>query len=298
MKRKAERKWKMSKTAGRIAAACEGIVKRSDEIVALSERQGAALSRIFSRKEIRVTNEICCELALAVADSASVDDLVANRENFERMRAHVAEANETLAERMTANPQTMSAIMNAEDTLIDLLVAADPTVRLLAGFAKKFLPILKSALTAFFTDIRVQLELGERKGPGGIWRIFGGSLAELVGKRVVSEFAEVFARYGTPRDDRKSIIGFLRSLYDKNDPRLSSGAKVIAYVRGCTDAEDPNFERCAEVRMRVAALARNNPDKVEGVWNSLAVQMKPSYGRSRRKSAGLGSVPIPERSWA
>ena len=138
---------KTTTSAERIAEACRGIVRRSDQIVALAETPDAELSRIFSRKEIGVTNGICCELALAVADSESVDDLAANRENFERMREHVMAANEALAERTTANPQTMSTIMNAEDTLINLLVAADPTVRLMAGFAKKYLGVVKSTPT-------------------------------------------------------------------------------------------------------------------------------------------------------
>ena len=62
----------MEKTyaAERIAEACLGIIRRSDQIVALAETPDAELSRIFSRKEIRVTNGICCELALAVAGFA------------------------------------------------------------------------------------------------------------------------------------------------------------------------------------------------------------------------------------
>ena len=68
----------MSLAAKRIAEACRGIVRRSDEIVTLAATPGAKLSRIFSRKEIAITNRICCELALAVADSESVADLVAN----------------------------------------------------------------------------------------------------------------------------------------------------------------------------------------------------------------------------
>ena len=154
---------KKTSAAERIAEACRGIVRRSDQIVALAEKPGAELSRIFSRREIRVTNGICCELALAVADSESVDDLAANRENFERMRRHVMAANEALTEHMLTNRQTMCSIVNAENTLINLLVAADPTVRLMAGFAKTFLPIVKSVLTAFFTDIRLRLEAEEDK---------------------------------------------------------------------------------------------------------------------------------------
>ena len=52
---------KKTSAAERIAEACRGIVRRSDQIVALAETPDAELSRIFSRKEIRVTNGICCE---------------------------------------------------------------------------------------------------------------------------------------------------------------------------------------------------------------------------------------------
>ena len=285
-----------TQAAARIAAACEGIVRRCDEIVASADGNSSKFSKIFSRKEIRLTNDICCELMLAVADSSSVDDLVANGVNFERMRAHLTEANETLAERMLTNPQTMSSIMNAESTLMDLLASADPTVRLMAGFAKKFLPIVKSTLTAFFTDIRLQLEACEGLDKGGIWRLVHGSLADLIGKRVLSECSKMFAKYGNAKDVRKAVISYLQSLYDKDDPRFASVPKVIAYVRGCKDEEDPNFSRCAEIRMQVACLARRGPDGTEKVWHSLAVQVKPSYGRKR--GSRLRPMPIPDRSWA
>lgn len=284
-----------SSAAARIAAACEGIIRRCDEVVACADVAGSAFSKMFSRQEIRMTNDICCELVLAVAESSSSDDLAANRANFERMRAHVMEANETLAERMLTNPQTMSSIVNAESTIMDLLSSADPTVRLMAGFAKKFLPVVKSTLTAFFTDIRLQLEASEGRDKGGVWNLVHGSLAELIGKRVMSECSRMFAKYGDAKDVRKSVISFLQSLYDKDDPRLSSVPKVIAYVRGCKDGEDPNFSRCAEIRMQVACLAKRGPGGVEKVWHSLAVQVKPSYGRKR--GSRLRPVPIPDRSW-
>ena len=282
--------------AARIAAACEGVVRRCHAFVACAESKGSELSKMFSRKEIRVTNDICCELVLAVAESQSVDDLAANGTNFERMRAHVIEVNEMLAERTLSNPQTMSSFMNAESTLIDLLASADPTVRLMAGFAKKFLPVVKSTLTAFFTDIRLQLEASEGRTDCGLWRLVHGSLADLIGRKVMSECSRLFAQYGTAKNARKAIIAFLQSIYDKDDPRFSSGAKVIAYVRSCRDESDPNYPRCAEIRMQVAALARRGADGVDKVWNSLSVQIRPSY--ARRRSPRLGPVPIPSRSWA
>ena len=67
---------KKTTAAERIAEACRGIIRRSDQIAALAEKPGAELSRIFSPKEIRVTNGICCELAL----SAPVGSLFMLRE--------------------------------------------------------------------------------------------------------------------------------------------------------------------------------------------------------------------------
>lgn len=282
--------------ASRIAAACDGIVRRCDEFIAMAEIEGFELSKLFSRKEIRVTNDICCELVLSVAESKSVADLAANAVDFERMRAHVMDANETLAERTLSNPQTMSSFMNAESTLIDLLASADPTVRLMAGFAKRYLPVVRSTLTAFFTDIRLQLEACEGRTEGGIWRMLHGSLSDLIGRKVMSECSKLFAQYGSAKNARKAIISFLQSIYDKDDPRFSSGAKVIAYVRTCRDEGDPNFPRCAEIRSQVAALARGGADGVEKVWNSLSVQIRPSY--ARRRASRLGPVPIPYRNWS
>ncbi len=181
-----------AKGAERIRKACEDIIRRSDEIVACSDG-GGLTSGLFSRKEIRVTNGICCELALAVADSGSGDGLIASREMFERMREHVMEANDALAEHMLTNQRVMNSIINVESTLINLLVAADPTVRLMAGFAKKFLPLVKSVLTAFFTDIRIQLEADE--GGKRSHKLLG-ALSAPVGALVLRECERLLRRYG------------------------------------------------------------------------------------------------------
>ena len=273
--------------AERIRMACEGIIGRSDEIVTSAEP-----AKLFSRKEIRVTNEICCELALAVADSESVDDLVVNGENFERMRAHVMAANETLVGLTLSNPQTMSSIMNAEDTLIDLLVAADPTVRLMAGFAKKYLPVVKSTLTAFFTDIRLQLEaVKDRCG-----RRLLGALYAPVGAMVIRNSRGLLQLYGDGRCERLAALAFMRTLYDENSPERCSWPKVVNYVRTCSDRTDPNFARCVEIRLLVKERARKVKDGAEKVWRSLAQQLKPANGRKR--GSGLAWSAIPDRSWS
>ncbi len=254
--------------AERIAEACRGIIRRSDQIVALAEKSDAELSRIFSRKEIRVTNVISCELALAVADSDSVDDLIANRENFMRMRKHVMAANEVLVERTTANPQTMSSIMNAEDTLINLLVAGDPTVRLMAGFAKKHLGVVKSTLTAFYTDLRLQLVTAEGKGGGRVGRIVREALSAPVGSLFLLREGGLLERYGDARFARKRVIAFVRKVYRESDPKTRSWTGAVRYVRSSNDGQ------CAEIRKTVVGFAKPGEDGLEKAWNSIRQQAK------------------------
>ena len=277
----------------RIAAACEGVVRRSDE---LSRRAGVtdgALSDLFTKKEIRVTNEICCELLLSIAESESVADLVANRANFERMRTHVMDVNDMLIARTQLNPQTMSSIMNAEDTLIDLLIAADPTVRLMAGFAQRYLGIVKSVLTSFFVDIGLQLGANG----GATWgQRLRGALSAPVGTMVRRESEDLLARYGDGRCGRAFALAFMRSLYDKKNPKLRSWPKVVGYVRNCRDESDENFARCAEIRAQAQSWAKPVKGGIEQVWHSLAQQLKLSHGR--KPASPLAPCKIPDRSWA
>ena len=259
---------KRKSAAERIAEACQGIICRSDEIVARTETSDAELSRIFSRKEIGVTNGICCKLALAVAESESVEDLVANRENFLKMRRHVMAANKALALRTTVNPQTMSSIMNAEDTLINLLVAADPTVRLMAGFAKEHLGVVKSTLTAFFTDLRLQLEAAEGKGGGRIGRIVRETLSAPVGSLFLLREGGLLERYGDARFDRERVIAFVRKTYRESDPKVRSWTWVIRHVRTSRD------EQCADIRKTVAGFAKPGEAGLEKAWNSIRQQAK------------------------
>ena len=277
----------------RIAAACANVARRSDEVVRRADAGDAALAALFAKKEIRVTNEICCELLLAIAESGSVADLAANRKNFERMRAHVMDANDMLVVRAQANPQTMSSIMNAEDTLVDLLVAADPTARLMAGFVKQHLGIVKSVLTSFFTDIGLQLSSG---GGSSLGRHLRSALSAPVGKIVRKGSEGLLVRYGDGRCDRMSALAFMRSLYDKENPKLRSWPKVIRYVRYCRDESDANFARCAEIRAQAQGWAKPVKGGVAAVWNSLTQQLKLSHGRKPKSELDLYAMP--DRSWS
>ena len=279
----------------RIAVACESIVKRSDEIVRRAEQPDGALSGLFTKKEIRITNELCCELLLAVAESKSVADLAANHANFEQVRAHIMDANDVLIARAQMNPQTMSSILNSEDTLIDLLAAADPTVRLMAGVAKQHLGIVKSVLTSFFMDIGIQLAANERGGSSLVRRL-RSALSAPVGAVVRKGTESLLAQYGDDRCDRLSAIAFMRSLYDKKNPKLCSWPKVIGYVRNCRDESDVNFARCAEIRAQAQSWAKPVKGGIEQVWNSLTQQLKLSHGK--KPKSGLAPCAIPDLGWA
>ena len=252
----------------RIAAACEGIVRRSDELVRRAGATDGALSALFTKKEIRVTNEICCELLLSVAESESVADLAVNRANFERMRTHVMDANDVLIACTQMNPQTMSSIMNAEDTLINLLVAGDPTVRLMAGFAKKHLGVVKSTLTAFYTDLRLQLVTAEGKGGGRVGRIVREALSAPVGSLFLLREGGLLERYGDARFARKRVIAFVRKVYRESDPKTRSWTGAVRYVRSSNDGQ------CAEIRKTVVGFAKPGEDGLEKAWNSIRQQAK------------------------
>lgn len=278
----------------RIAAACDDVIARSNEIVRCASTDKKALLALFKKKEIRVTSEICCELLMSIAASSSVEDLRTNRENFKRMRKQVLKANDALALCLQSNPQVMSAIMNAEDTFIDLLMAADPTVRLMAGLAQQYLGVVKSILTSFFSEIGLRIE--EKLCGGSSW---GGrlrnSLSAPLGSMVIKKGAALFSQYGDGRCDRSADIAFMRSLYDK-ESNLRSWPKVIAYVRsGCGEA-DGNFARCAEIRAHVQAWAKKEKGGADRVWRSLAQQLKLSHGR--KPPAEFSPVAIPDRNWA
>lgn len=270
-------------------------MRRCHSMIRSAKFGNAAFAEFFLKREIRATNDLCYELLLSIAESSSVADLVANRTNFERMREAVMEVNDILIERTQANPQTMSSILNAEDTFVDLLVAADPTVRLMAGFAKQHLNIVKSVLTSFFTDIGLQLKVSEYGAPS-LGQRLGGALSAPLGALVRKKSARLLAQYGDGRCDRKADIVFMRSLYNKENSKLRSWPKVIAYVRNCRDEADPNFARCNEIRLHVQLWAKHKKGGIEMTWHSLAQQLKLSHGK--KPKSGLGPCAIPDRSWA
>ena len=262
----------------RIKEACKQIIRRSDEIRAASDDPNGKPSQFFAGEGLRVTIDTCCELLDAVTDSTSAADLEACHDDFDEMREHTVTANTSVLRRTYANPHAVNALLNGEATLYSLLLAADPTIRLLAGFAKLHIGIVKDVLLSTFTDIRLQLEGPEEPMKERINRALI-VMKDPVAAMIIAKSAKLLRRYGredAPIADRRQIIRFMRKLRDKNNPVLSSYPKVARYVRFCDNEQEPNFDRFLEIRRAVESWSRKESGGVDKSWHTLTQALKPS----------------------
>ena len=124
-------------TVRRLRETTGALVMRSDEIYALALDADAAASGIFSKKENARTADLCIAFMEAVAGTSSVEDIRAARQDILRLQDHVLAANEAVADRVRENPQVLSSFVNGLHTLFRLLLEADPTIRVVAGFASE-----------------------------------------------------------------------------------------------------------------------------------------------------------------
>ena len=92
-----------------IENAAKTLIARCDEIVAAAEA-GKDVSDLFTPREITVTNRICIDLALSIANSESIDEIAAQRELFIEMERHVMAANAVIAARTPSNEYLMNAV--------------------------------------------------------------------------------------------------------------------------------------------------------------------------------------------
>lgn len=185
---------KLSASASRLKAATEALIARSDEIKALADDPEARVSEIFSRKEIAVTCSLSIDFMLAVAETKSIDDIRVLRSTMEDLQDHVIASDEAVADRIQENPLVITGLMNAEQTLFRMLIEADPTIRVGAGFAKDHVVIVRSVFTAVLTDIRHQLEVHEGARPGRLARM-SAAVTNGLGSLINRKVAATFARY-------------------------------------------------------------------------------------------------------
>lgn len=163
----------------RIENAARAIVARCAEITDACDAGCAA--RVFSSEGIRTTCDLCLDFMTAVGEVASADELRAERALFLELEDAVMRANLALAERTQENPNVVATIRMCEETLFRLLGEGDATVLVLAGLGRRFKPIVRQALHAFFTDIRRQLEAsGDVKGLGKLAQALASPLTTML----------------------------------------------------------------------------------------------------------------------
>ena len=141
--------------------AIEVLVARSDAIAALAVDADKSLSTAFSKKENVYMTDISIAFMEAIAGTSSIDDIRALKPQIERLRDHVQASNEAVADRIRDNPLMLSGFVNGLQTLFRLLLEADPTIRVVAGFAAEHKGVVRSVFMAFLTDLRHQLESSE-----------------------------------------------------------------------------------------------------------------------------------------
>lgn len=172
-----------------LEAAIVAIVARCDAIAAVAMDAEAVLSSAFSKKENVFTADICIAFMEAVAGTSSIDDIRALRPKIASLRDHVLASAESVADRVRDNPLVLSGFVNALQTLFRLLLEADPTIRMVAGFASEHKGVVRSVLMAFLTDLRHQLESSEGNRQGrlaqGAESLVNG-LGTLLSRRMAS----------------------------------------------------------------------------------------------------------------
>ena len=140
----------------RLQEALMGIMRRSDEIVAMAKNQERDLATLFSPKENDVTIETCLALSDAVA-ATTVEELRTQRELIEDCRERVMAANSTICLRATRNPLMMSTIQTCEDIVFDFMLAGNANIIWLAKMARHLKWAVRKMLNCGFTDLGQQL---------------------------------------------------------------------------------------------------------------------------------------------
>ena len=287
-----------------IENAAKTLIARCDEIVAAAEA-GKDVSDLFTPREITVTNRICIDLALAVANSESIDEIAAHRELFIEMERHVMAANAVIAARTPSNEYLMNAVRQIETTSLGMLIAADPTIRILSGFAAKHLSIVSQTLTAAYTGIYDSLVEHEGR-PQKRRAALARCLANPLGSMVTAQAAAVLKHYGKDFPScTGDVIAFICQVRYDQSLNLPSLKKACEFIRSCSDPKVQLFAACNRVNAYVTSYAMRTGKDVDTLWRSLCQLAKPSElaQKAKRmsgneKSSAPGPVPIPDRSWS
>ena len=258
-----------AKSVRRIETATREFIARCDEITDFAKDPAHRLSERFSPACILRFNETGIGFITAIAESESVQDLVAARKTFKLAGERVMRANRAIISRLGADHHVVDGVMCCEETFFDLLARADPTVRILTGLAKSHRTVIRIALTAAMTNVRKQLERIERKDEVTVRSFALPALQQIVD-----------AVKGRP--DKAWAMSFMRSLYGSGKPEFKSCRKVVNFVRTCKDESSPYYDQCTRIQSLVRKWARKEKGGDKRIWNTFAQELKPSHGKCRR----------------
>lgn len=259
-----------AKSVRRIEAATREFIARCDEITDFAKNPEHRLSERFSPACILRFNETGIEFITAIAESESVRDLVAARKTFKLAGERVMRANRAIISRLGADHHVVDGVMCCEETFFDLLVRADPTVRVLTGLATSHRTVIRIALTAAMTNVRKQLERIERKDEVTVRTFTLSALQQIVD-----------AVKGRP--EKAWAMSFMRSLYGSGKDEFRSCRKVVAFVRTCKDESSPYYDQCTRIQSLVRKWARKEKGGDARIWNTFAQELKPSHGKSGKQ---------------
>ena len=141
----------------KLQEALTGIMRRSDEIVAMAENRERGLATLFSPKENNATIETCVALLDAVA-TTTAEEIAAERELIENCRERVMAANAAISLVTTRNPLMMNTVQSCENIVFDFLLADSPKIIQLAKTARHLKWVVRMSLKCGFTDLGQQLE--------------------------------------------------------------------------------------------------------------------------------------------
>lgn len=227
--------------------AIAAIVARCDEIAAMAVDSGKSLSAAFSKKENVRTADISIAFMEAVASTSSIDEVRMHKSDIENLRDHVLTTNEAVADRICDNPLVLSGFVNGLQTLFRLLLDADPTIRVVAGFACEHKGVVRSVFMAFLTDLRHQLESSEgvrqNRLARGAESLVNG-LGTLLSRRMTSTL-EQYAE--TTRKEMRSTKNELLRAYQ-------SGGESVETLAGPRSEE--KREQVRKVILAIAAAKR------------------------------------------
>lgn len=227
-----------------LAESIEAIIARSEAIAALAMDADKPLSSAFSKKENVNTTDISIAFMTAIAGTASIEDVRALKPEIERMRDKVLATSEAVADRIRDNPLMLSRFVNGLQTLFRLLLDADPTIRVVAGFASEHKGVVRSVFMAFLTDLRHQLESSEGTRQG---RLAQGaeSLVNGLGTLLSRSMTSTLERYAeTTRKEMRSTKKELLRAYQ-------SGGESVETLSGPRSEE--KREQVRKVILHIAS---------------------------------------------